>query len=85
MEKLSWITVMNLVEKVGLPIALWIIRKAQSGGTVQPGELEELEAMSKTKPEDLALNIIEGLGMSLDDPKVVSVLAKIGKTPTTPP
>jgi len=78
---MKWEEVARLISTVGLPIALWIMRKIESGGTVQPGEIDELEAMSKIKPEDLALKIVEGLGMSMDDPKVVSVLAKIGKTP----
>jgi hypothetical protein len=81
MEPLSWLTVISLVEKVGLPVALWMIRKYQAGNAVQPEEIDELEAMAKTTPEDLAKKIITALGVSLDDPKAISILEKVGKTP----
>jgi hypothetical protein len=79
-KSMEWIVLARLIAEVGMPIALWIARKVESGGQVQPGEIDELETMAATKPEDLAVKIITALGIPMDDPKAVSVLEKIGKT-----
>jgi len=75
---IPWGDVAKLIMQIGLPAALWLIAKWRKGGEATEEDLKELEAMAAYTPRKLALEVIEGLGVPLDDPKAVSVLAKIG-------
>jgi hypothetical protein len=75
---IPWSDVTKLIIQLGLPAALWLIAKWRKGGEATEADLKELEEMAANTPGKIVRELITELGLSLDDPKVVSVLQKAG-------
>jgi hypothetical protein len=75
---IPWADIIKLIIQIGLPATQWIIAKAREGGIPTDADWKQLNEMAANSPRKMALEVIEDLGLSLDDPKVISVLTKVG-------